>query len=484
MNILNWQLTPMALDVPTREPLTVLTAQVTSPRVHRPTDRCEERLASAPRRGYESPVGGHETTLESGGIASVRAGRYLLVVGEGYFGTHPLPEGKSLLLGRDPSCDVPLAHQKISRRHARVDGGPPLEVEDLGSMNGIRIGGERVAAGAKAPLRPGESFQLGPFVAVVLDATPEASANAPFLAAIPVMDPTPNGVPEVVARMAQGTVSVLIHGETGVGKEVLARTLHELSGRTGRFVAVNCAALSESLLESELFGHERGAFTGATVAKPGLFEVAAGGTVLLDEIGEMPAVLQSKLLRVLEVREVYRLGGVKPVTLDVRFLSATNRDLATEVAEGRFRRDLYFRVNGITLAIQPLRERRDAIAGLAATLLAELGGASGKPAPRLGSSALAALARHGWPGNVRELRTVMERAILMANGEEISAGHILFDRLPSTAVADSTGEEQRFLATVTAHKGNVTLIARALGTSRTQVRRLVKRYRIDLDQFR
>src|SRR5262249_32937596 len=147
---------------------------------------------------------------------------------------------------------------------------------------------------------------------------------------------------------------ILISGETGVGKEVLARTIHELSGRTGQFVAINCASLSEALLESELFGHERGSFTGAATAKPGLFEVAGGGTVFLDEIGELPPGLQAKLLRVLETRTVYRVGGVKPVSLDVRFVAATHRDLAREVQRGGFRRDLYFRVNGIVLAIAPL----------------------------------------------------------------------------------------------------------------------------------
>jgi transcriptional regulator with PAS, ATPase and Fis domain len=434
-------------------------------------------------------VSSPDTTVVSGGAEPATAGRFLLVVGEGYVGTHPLAAGRALVLGRDPDCEVPLTHPKISRRHARVVGGPPLEVEDLGSTNGIRVGGQRVAAGKRAPLRAGESFQLGPYVAVVLEAAPQATADAPVIAAIPVSDPTERGVSEMVTRVAQGSVSVLITGETGAGKEVLARTIHQLSGRAGRFVAINCATLSDTLLESELFGHERGAFTGANAAKPGLFEVAAGGTVLLDEIGELPAGLQAKLLRALETREVMRLGGVKPVSLDVRFLSATNRDLAAEVTEGRLRRDLYFRVNGISLAVKPLRERREAIATLANELLAEACAAAGRAPAHLESSALVALANHAWPGNVRELRTVMERALLMAGGDEIRGGHILFDRLPAPAsaaseAADVGNSEQRLLAAAREHRGNVTMIAKALGTSRSQVRRLAERYGVELERYR
>src|SRR5262249_21521965 len=363
--------------------------------------------------------------------------RFLLVVGAGHVGTYPLPDGRDLVLGRDPSCEVPLAHPKISRRHARLIAGPTVAVEALGSTTGIRVGGKRMESGGTATLRTGESFELGPFVAVVLEAPREPTADAPILAAIPIFDPTPAGVPAGVTRVAQSGVNVLLRGETGAGKEVLAQTLHELSGRSGPFVPINCAALSESLLESELFGHERGAFTGATAAKPGLFEVGAGGTVLLDEIGDLPASLQAKLLRALETREVYRLGGVKPVTLDVRFISATHRDLGELVTRATFRRDLYFRVNGITLAIAPLRERRDAIPALAAGLLRDAAAAGGRTAPRLAATGLAALVRHDWPGNVRELKTVLERALMVSDGDEIRAAHILFDRLPAAAEPDA-----------------------------------------------
>src|SRR5262249_48949871 len=293
-------------------------------------------------------------TAPSGGAAP--QSRVLLVAGEGTFGTYALVKGARLVVGRDPASDVPLDHPKISRRHAHIHVGDTIEVEDLGSTNGTRLAGRRLAEGERTPLELGKNLQLGPIVALVLHTAGEATPEGPLRAAISITDPTPSGVPGVVARVATGMVSVLITGETGAGKEVLARTIHELSGRTGQLVAINCAALTESLLESELFGHERGAFTGAAAAKPGLFEVAAGGTVFLDEIGELPPGLQAKLLRVLETRTVYRVGGVKPVSLDVRFVSATHRDLAQDAARGAFRRDLYFRVNGIILTVVPLRE--------------------------------------------------------------------------------------------------------------------------------
>jgi DNA-binding NtrC family response regulator len=227
-------------------------------------------------------------------------------------------------------------------------------------------------------------------------------------------------------RIAHSRINVLISGETGVGKGVLAAELHRRSKRADRpFVALNCAELQESLLESELFGHERGAFTGASGSKPGLIETADGGTLFLDEIGEMSLATQAKLLRVLEDRSVRRVGSLQVRPVDVRLLAASNRDLAAESERGTFRRDLYFRLNGMSLEVPPLRERLDELEGLALKFLAQASEAHGHlHAPSLSFDALQALRRHAWPGNIRELRNVIERAVVLCTGEVGTSEHL------------------------------------------------------------
>ncbi|OGQ24815.1 MAG: hypothetical protein A2138_18405 [Deltaproteobacteria bacterium RBG_16_71_12] len=227
---------------------------------------------------------------------------------------------------------------------------------------------------------------------------------------------------KLIERVASSDISVVLQGETGVGKEVFARELHRASERSQRpFMGINCAALTEPLLESELFGHEKGSFSGAVATKPGLLEVAEKGTVFLDEIAEMSPAIQAKLLRVLEERQVLRVGGLSPRPIDVRFLAATHRDLEEEVAAGRFRQDLYFRLNGITLDIPPLRERVEEIEGLSRTFLLDACRRQKRlDTPRIGSDALALLRGYAWPGNVRELRNVIERAVLLCTGSAIT----------------------------------------------------------------
>jgi DNA-binding NtrC family response regulator len=229
---------------------------------------------------------------------------------------------------------------------------------------------------------------------------------------------------------------VIVTGETGVGKEVVARAIHARSPRAHHpLVHVNCAAIPESLLESELFGFERGAFTGATSAKIGLIESADGGTFLFDEIGEMSLPVQVKLLRVLESGEVTRVGALRTRRVDVRFLAVTNRDLPMLVAEGAFRSDLYYRLNGITIAIPPLRERVVEIPWLAQRFLAMAADQAKRPAPRLSEDALALLVRHPWPGNVRELRSAMDRTLTVCRGELVDASAVLLEPVSSAASA-------------------------------------------------
>jgi two-component system, NtrC family, response regulator AtoC len=245
---------------------------------------------------------------------------------------------------------------------------------------------------------------------------------------------------EQARRAARSDISVLILGETGAGKEVLARYIHEASPRAaGPFVALHCAALSDSLLEAELFGHEKGAFTGASMARPGLFEAANGGTVLLDEIGEIPASTQVKLLRVLEERAVMRLGARMPTPVDVRFLAATHRDLEVEVERGAFREDLFYRIAGLTLTVPSLRERRAEIATLARAFLEDASRRMGRPSPpTLSPASIEAMLRHPWPGNVREMKNAMERAAVLADGMVVLPEH-----LPPRVVAKGARETNR-----------------------------------------
>jgi DNA-binding NtrC family response regulator len=228
-----------------------------------------------------------------------------------------------------------------------------------------------------------------------------------------------------VSLAARGLISVLLLGETGAGKEVLARTVHERSPRAHRpFLGLNCAALSASLLEAELFGHEKGAFTGAHESRPGLFEAAEGGTVFLDEIGELPTSVQMKLLRVIEERKVLRVGGRSPRAIDARFVSATNRDLEAEVARGAFRQDLYFRLNGITLTIPPLRSRRAEIAPLAHQFIVEACRRVGREPLAMTDNALKFLEGQSWPGNIRELKNSTDRAVTLCTGDIIDVHHL------------------------------------------------------------
>jgi two-component system, NtrC family, response regulator AtoC len=306
---------------------------------------------------------------------------------------------------------------------------------------------------------------------------------------IVVADPQMEALHALVQRVAQGNIAVLLLGETGVGKEIFAQALHDASARKGKaFLKLNCAAFTETLLESELFGHEKGAFTGAVKTKIGLLESATGGTVLLDEVGEMPLATQARLLRVLESKEVLRVGDVKPRPIDVRFVAATHKDLEESVQRGVFRQDLFFRLNGFSIVIPPLRERLNELEQLVRHFIARASKQYGKsPEPSLSPEALSLLKSYRWPGNLRELRNVIERAVLLCNDNTIGVEDLPTEKFSSTPLtrqslplASGTGggaefeaERGRIIAALDAHGGNQTLAARALGISRrTMLNRL------------
>jgi two-component system response regulator AtoC len=311
---------------------------------------------------------------------------------------------------------------------------------------------------------------------------------------IVVFDPRMREIYRLAEKAAGGSINVLVLGETGVGKEILAETIHRASKRAERpFLCLNCAALTENLLESELFGHERGAFTDAKAAKPGLLETAAGGTVFLDEIGEMSPTLQAKLLRVIETKEVTRVGGLRPTSIDVRFVSATHRDLVGEIREKRFRSDLYYRLNGIGLEIPPLRERPSEIRPLCETFLAQF---AESPAPRVTDAAISILESHVWPGNIRELRNVLERALLLSDGGDIEPDHLPIEILrakPDFAPVsidelsiesddrwnrEEKAERGRIIEALTAEGGNQSRAARRLGIARGTLQARLETYSI------
>jgi two-component system response regulator FlrC len=291
-------------------------------------------------------------------------------------------------------------------------------------------------------------------------------------------------------RVAANDCTVLIVGESGTGKEVLARFIHRHSARAGQpFVAVNCAAIPENMLEAMLFGYERGAFTGAHTSHPGKFEQAQGGTLLLDEVTEMPLGLQAKLLRVLQEREVERLGGRTPVALDVRVLATTNRRLREDVAAGRFREDLYYRLNVFPLAIAPLRARRDDVLPMAMQLLSSRC-RPGTPIPALSAEAAHLLLTYPWPGNVRELDNLLQRALILVQGPVIHPEHVQFElandstpALPRTAVPASLAscldvhERDLILDALRAGNGNRREAAESLGISARTLRYKLARLR-------
>jgi two-component system, response regulator FlrC len=327
-------------------------------------------------------------------------------------------------------------------------------------------------------------FEAEALVAKVARYVPGATDAGEFVGA----DPKTLELVELARRVATNDVTVMISGESGSGKEVLARFIHRHSRRAEQpFVAINCAAIPENMLEAVLFGHEKGAFTGAYQASVGKFEQAQGGTLLLDEISEMSLGLQAKLLRVLQEREVERIGGKKLIALDVRVVATSNRVLRDEVAAGRFREDLFYRLNVFPLHLPPLRERRADILPLARHLLARYGRSAGTVAPALTPAAEAALVAHDWPGNVRELDNVMQRAVILSGNGPVDTAHLRFETAsaPTTATVDEgalgddlrSRERRLILEALAAGRGSRKFAAERLGISPRTLRYKLARMR-------
>jgi DNA-binding NtrC family response regulator len=408
-------------------------------------------------------------------------------------------EGRAVQVGSGPSCDLVLTDPTVSTTHFSVEPGPHgLLLHDLGSTNGTQVDGYRVG-----------SIYLPKTAQIDAGETRIKLSSSGEELEIPLSSRTRFGkllggssamrqVFAILEKVAGSESTVLLEGESGTGKELAARALHEASPRAGGlFVTVDCGALPAELIESELFGHAKGAFTGAANARSGLFEEADGGTLFLDEIGELPLDLQPKLLRALETRSVRRVGETQPHPVDVRLVAATNRNLQQEVEAGRFRQDLFFRLSVIRVVLPPLRQRREEIPRLVAHFTTELGK---DPSERLPDSVMEMLAAHSWPGNVRELRNVVERLLILpgmrpdfyldavapagetppaaaAGAPAAGAGDSLELPFHEGKRACTERFERAYLARMLDRcGGNISEVARVSGLSRQSCHRLLSRY--------
>jgi two-component system response regulator HupR/HoxA len=421
-------------------------------------------------------------------------------------------------IGRAPGNTIVLDEPHVSRHHTvvRVSEGGTYLISDLGSSNGTYLNSRRVLLPER--LRHRDVIKIGAVTLTFVHAAserPQAQSTGSddytmtgeeprHELTVVGTGPAMEAVFRLMTKAAGSTIAVLIQGETGTGKELVARAIHAVSARgRGPFLAVNCAAMPEALLESQLFGHRRGAFTGADRDRVGLFEAATGGTLLLDEIGEMPLAMQAKLLRVLQEGEVTPVGDTRPRPVDVRVVSATNRELSSEVAGRRFREDLFYRLASFPIVLPPLRERREDIPVLVERFAAHAAHAHRKRIDGIASEAMECLQRFDWPGNVRELQNEVQRAVVLAeHGETLGVEH-LSPRLrggpeaaeesepiaaeepaagaqPAAQLREARAQfEARHIADVLRQQGgNVSRAAVVLGLSRMQLHRKLKEYGI------
>jgi transcriptional regulator with GAF, ATPase, and Fis domain len=433
----------------------------------------------------------------------------------------------ALVIGRDATADVCVPEQAVSRNHARISfDGQRWVLTDLGSRNGTMVDGAFVASEVELEhlheIRVGDAIfkfvadGADRHVAYRIDGRIDGERRAKSITAL-VGGWQTDQIAVDLERIAPTQLACVILGETGTGKEVAARELHRVSARRGSLQAINCAAIPHNLLESELFGYRRGAFSGADRDKPGLIKLADGGTLFLDEIGDMPLEAQAKLLRVLQSREVFPLGATAPDRVDVRVVCATHRDLHQYVKEGKFRGDLYARVSEHVVKLPPLRERKEDVFQLARLFCARYG----RPALGFSFSFVVALLHYDWPFNVRELESCIKRATALGEGDLIDVGQLpdaiaslmrgyglraqapggnasdRDSRLPPSIFPPAPGgspppsasrrpppTEPELRDLLSRHRGNIAAVGRELGKERMQVHRWMKRYGISLEEYR
>ncbi len=394
--------------------------------------------------------------------------------------------GQRVLVGQSSVCDLRLADPRVSRRHIAAEAfSDHVRVTDLGSTNGTFLVGVGEVRVLDLMVRGGERLRIGDSVLAIErrrpDSPPPPTSRAPRFGRMVGQSATMRALYPLCDRLASSMVSVLIEGETGTGKEILAEAIHESGPRAKKpFIVFDCTAIAPTLIESELFGHERGAFTGAVSTRAGLFEQADGGTLLIDEIGELDASLQPKLLRALERSEFRRVGGQRPIKVDVRVLSATRRDLDREVQQGRFRDDLFHRLAVTRIELPPLRRRRGDVALLARTFADHLGA----PAAGIPYEQMLRWEDHAWPGNVRELRNAVAQYLALGDlapaltARPFAPLTSTFDPLFTLPIAAARQRlvdefERAYVAHVLAeHGGDIERAAAASGLARRQFFRL------------
>jgi DNA-binding NtrC family response regulator len=395
--------------------------------------------------------------------------------------------------GRVGALSVP--DHEVSRKHLVVRRQPAgWEVSDLGSKNGILVNGEPTAS---TTLTDGDIIEAGGTIlmfredgtrtdrVVDRDLTAEAATPPPFRTVSLDLEHRL----DQLTKIARGTVPVLIRGETGTGKELVAHAIHELSARRGAFVPINCGALPRNLIESELFGHRRGAFSGANEEREGLVRRAHGGTLFLDEIAELPEESQVALLRVLQEGEVRPVGASDPVKVDIRIVAATHQDIPARVVDGRFRQDLYARLAGFEMSLPALRDRREDLGSLIAAILPRVTPNPGRIT--LHRAAARALLQYPWPLNVRELEQALRAAVALTDTGELRFDHLseaIRSYVPPSASSTMRPEDrvlrERVVELLREHAGNVTAVGRAMGKAPIQIRRWCHRLQIELSQFR